>query len=69
METILFLAAIVIAFLVFTWLVRVVRVTVNAAITIALLVLALQLLFGIGPEAVWQQLQALVNGVLELFRG
>lgn len=68
METILFLAAIVIAFLVFTWLVRVVRVTINAAILIALLVLALQLLFGIGPEAVWQQLQALFDAVLSLFR-
>lgn len=68
MEIILFLAAIVIAFLVFTWLVRVVRATVSVAITIALLVLVLQLLFGIGPGAVWQQVQSLFDWILGLFR-
>lgn len=68
MDIILLLAAIAITFLVFTWLVRVVRVTIRVAIIIALLVLAFQLLFGIGPEAIWQQIQALFNWFVGLFR-
>jgi hypothetical protein len=61
MDLIILLAALAITFLVFTWLVRVVRVTLRVAIVIAILVLLFQLFFGIGPDAIWQQIRALFN--------
>lgn len=59
MNWILLIAALIVSFLVFTWLVRVVKATIKTAILIALIVLALQLLFGIGPTDLWEQ----VNGL------
>ncbi|MEO0406816.1 MAG: hypothetical protein AAF289_05650 [Cyanobacteria bacterium P01_A01_bin.135] len=56
MSPILLIAALVISFFIFTWLTRVVRATISTAITIALIALALQLLFGIGPQDIWQQM-------------
>ena len=54
MEIVLFVAALVVSFLVFTWLIRVVKATVTTAITIALVILALQLLFGLRGDDVMQ---------------
>ncbi|EKQ70656.1 hypothetical protein OsccyDRAFT_0958 [Leptolyngbyaceae cyanobacterium JSC-12] len=54
MNIVLLIAAIIVTFLVFTWLVKVVRATIGTAIAIAVLVLLLQLFFGIGPAQVWQ---------------
>jgi hypothetical protein len=59
MNWIILIAALVISFLIFTWLVRVVKATVTTAFTIALLVLLLQLFFGIGPQDIWQEVTAL----------
>lgn len=56
MNIVLLVAALIITFLVFTWLVKVVKATIGTAIAIAILVLALQLLFGIGPTQIWQSL-------------
>ncbi|MGF1512738.1 MAG: hypothetical protein ACFB5Z_03450 [Elainellaceae cyanobacterium] len=55
MSPILLIAALIISFFIFTWLIRVVRATVSTAITIALIALVIQLLFGIGPQELWQQ--------------
>ncbi|MBD2100821.1 hypothetical protein [Leptolyngbya sp. FACHB-261] len=55
-EIILLIGALIVAFLVFTWLIRVVKVTIGAAIGVALLILVLQLLFGIGPAQLWSYL-------------
>jgi hypothetical protein len=56
---ILLIAALIVTFLVFTWLIKVVKATIQTAITIALLVLILQLVFGIGPNQILQKITEL----------
>lgn len=58
---ILLIGAIVVAWLVFTALLNVVKTTLTTALTIAAIVLALQLLVGIGP-------QQLIDTILSLPR-
>ncbi|MFB2919286.1 MULTISPECIES: hypothetical protein [Aerosakkonema] len=55
-DLIIWIAAIVVAGLVFTLLLKVVKATIKTAITIAIIVLILQLFFGIGPNQLWQQI-------------
>lgn len=55
-ELIVLIAALIVTFLVFTWLIKVVKATVQTALTIALLVLILQIIFGIGPSQLWQKI-------------
>lgn len=62
MEIVIVIGALVISFLVFTLLIRVVRATLRTAIIVALVLLALQLLFGIGPAAIWEQIQNWISG-------
>jgi uncharacterized SAM-binding protein YcdF (DUF218 family) len=54
-DLIIFIAAIAISILVFTWLVKVVKATLSTAFAIALILLAAQIVFGIGPADLWQQ--------------
>lgn len=56
MDVILLLGALLIAFFLFTWLLKVVRATISLAITVAVVVILLYIL-GISPGAIWQQLQ------------
>ncbi|GAB4376560.1 MAG: hypothetical protein Kow00121_23880 [Elainellaceae cyanobacterium] len=63
MDWILLVAALVVSFLVFGFLVRVVRAAIGTAIAIALVVLALQLVFGIGPNDLWQEVENLWDGL------
>ncbi|WP_448571608.1 hypothetical protein [Trichothermofontia sp.] len=44
------------------------KTTLTTAITIALLVLALQLLFGITPQTVWQQVQQLWQAIASVLQ-
>lgn len=53
-ELILGLAALVVAWLIFTWLLKIVKTTLSTALFIALIVLGL-LLVGIGPQELLQQ--------------
>ncbi|MBD1911615.1 MULTISPECIES: hypothetical protein [unclassified Leptolyngbya] len=55
MELLLLLAALVIAFLVFTWLVRVVKATLSLVVAIALLIILLRV-FGVSPGEIWETL-------------
>lgn len=57
MEIVVVVGAIVVAFLVFGWLLRVVKTTLKTALLVAFVILALQLVFGIGPGDLWQQVQ------------
>lgn len=68
MDLIVFLGALLIAFLVFTWLLKVVRATLSVAITIALVVLVLQLLFGVSGGSLLTVLGDMWNWILNLFR-
>lgn len=65
MDLVLLIAAIVISFLVFTWLVKIVKATIGTAITIAIVVLVLQLVFGIGPGQVWQQVSQFLQQLFQ----
>lgn len=69
MEILLIVAALVISVLVFTWLIKVVKATITTAILIAVLVLALQLIFGIGPGEVWNQVIQVPQYLWELVTG
>lgn len=63
MEVVIAIGALLVSFLVFTWLLRVVKATLKTALTVAFVLLVLQLAFGIGPEALWEQMQ---NWLLQL---
>ncbi len=69
MELVLLIAAIVIAFLVFTLRIKVVRATISTTITIALIVLVLQLFFGIGPGQVFSQVNQFFQSLWQLVTG
>ena len=55
-ELIVLIAALIVSWLVFAALSKVVKSTVKTAIAIAAIVLVLQLVFGIAPQALWQQI-------------
>lgn len=63
MDLLILIGAIIITYLVFNWLIKVIKASFNTAISIALLVLFLQLFFGIEPEKLWQQLIDLPDAV------
>jgi hypothetical protein len=54
-------ASLLVAFIVFGWMLKVVKATIGTALAIAGVVLALQLFFGIGPGEIWSQLVQLWN--------
>lgn len=69
MNLALLIAAVVIAFLVFTLLIKVVRATIGTAIAIAMIVLVLQLVFGIGPSQVFSQVNQFCQSLWQLVTG
>lgn len=50
------IAAVIVSWLVFTALVKLLKTTLQTALTVAAIVLLLQLVFGIGPQQLWQQI-------------
>ncbi|NJL82455.1 MAG: hypothetical protein HC890_04885 [Chloroflexaceae bacterium] len=68
-ELIILIASLAVAWLVFTWLVKVIKASVSSALLIAGLVLVLQLIFGIGPGDLWQQVISLPQTLWELVTG
>lgn len=68
-ELIILIAALILSWVVFTALIKVVKTTVSTAITIAAIVLVLQLVFGIGPQDLWQQITQLPQIVWHLVTG
>ncbi len=69
MNLILLVGAILVAWLVFTWLINVVKTTVMTAVTIATIILLLQIVFGIGPQQLWQEITQLPQTLLRLMSG
>lgn len=67
MESVLIIVALIVSFLVFTFLIKVVKSAIGTAITIAIIVLAMQIIFGIGPRELWQEIVNLWAGVLQNF--
>lgn len=66
MEFVILIAAIVVSWLVFTWLLRVVKTTLKTALLVAIIVLILQLSLGIGPDQLWQKITELPQLVGDL---
>lgn len=62
MELAIAIGAVLVSFLVFTWLLKVVRATLRTAILVAVILLVLQLLFGIGPAALWERVRSWLPG-------
>jgi len=54
-DLLILIAALVVSGLLLTWLLKVVKATFSAALSIAAIALVLQLVFGIGPNQLWQQ--------------
>jgi hypothetical protein len=61
MTGLIVVASLLVAFFVFGWLLKVVKATIGTALAIALVVLGLQLFFGVGPEELWLQMTQLWN--------
>jgi hypothetical protein len=67
-DLVLLIAAIVVSWLVFMALIKVVKTTVTTALAVAAIVLALQFLFGINPNQLWQQVTQLPQTIWQLFQ-
>jgi uncharacterized protein with PQ loop repeat len=68
-ELIILIAAMVVSWLVFTALIKIVKTTATTAIAIAGIILGLQLVFGIGYQDLWQQITQLPQIVWNLITG
>jgi predicted PurR-regulated permease PerM len=66
-ELITLIAALIVSWLVFTWLLKVVKASIKTALTIAVLVLILQFVFGIHIEQIVQQILQLPEIILSWF--
>lgn len=62
MELLIILGAIVIAIVVFGWVFKLIKNTIQTVLLVAFLLLALYFLFGIGPDAIWNQIQLWLGG-------
>ncbi len=56
MELIVLFAAIAISLIVFGWLIKIVKATVRVALSTAIVLLFLLVVFGIGPDQVFQKM-------------
>lgn len=68
-ELIILLASLLITWLVFSWLIKVVKASLSTALAIAAVVLVLQIVFGINNQQIWQQIINLPQTLLDLFFG
>lgn len=68
-DLIIFIAAIIVSWLIFTLLVKVVKASISTAILVAAIVLILQLFFGIGPQDLWQQVTQIPQTLWQLVTG
>lgn len=68
-ELIILVAAVIVSWLVFTALIKIVKTTVTTALAIAAIVLVLQIVFGVIPQELWQQIIQLPQIVWRLVTG
>lgn len=61
MEIVVVIGAIAISILVFTWLIKVVKATLKTAFLAALILLGLQIFFGIGPNVIWDTIRDFIG--------
>lgn len=63
-EIIAIIVGIIITWLVFTWAIQVLKTSISTAIAIAVILLILQLVFGVGYREIWQELERLIQQFL-----
>jgi predicted PurR-regulated permease PerM len=68
LELVILIGALVVTWLVFQWLIKVVKTSIGTAIAIAVVVLILQLAFGIGPQQLWEQIINLPQTLTNIFQ-
>lgn len=68
-DLIILIAAVIVSWLVFTALIKIVKTTATTAISIAAIVLGLQIGFGVVPQDLWQQITQLPQIVWNLVTG
>ncbi|MEO0536716.1 MAG: hypothetical protein AAF215_23000 [Cyanobacteria bacterium P01_A01_bin.123] len=62
MEIVVVIGAIAVSVLVFTLMLKVVKATLQTALVVAVVLLVLQLAFGIGPGTIVEQIQQWIPG-------
>lgn len=68
-DLLILIAALIVSWLIFTALIKVVKTTASTAIAIAAIVLVLQLAFGVDPQDLWQQITQLPQTVWHTITG
>lgn len=63
-ELIAIIAGVIITWLMFTWFIKVFQTSIKTALTIAFILLCLQMFFGIRSQQVWQELRTLLQELL-----
>jgi Flp pilus assembly protein TadB len=66
MDLIILIAALIVAWLIFTWLVKVLKASIGTALAIAAVILVLQIAFGVDPQQLWQQVNDLPQTLQQL---
>ena len=66
-QLILAIAALILSWIIFTWLIKIVKTTFSTAIAAAAIVLVMQLFFGIGPDAILEAILNLPQTLMNLF--
>jgi type IV secretory pathway TrbL component len=69
LELIILIASLLVSWLVFNWAFKVLKASAGTAISIAAIVLAMQLLFGIGPNQLFQHITHLPETLGKIFFG
>lgn len=64
MELLIVLGAIVIAIVILGWVFKLIKNTIQTVLLVAFLLLALYFLFGLGPAAIWEQIQTWISNGL-----
>jgi len=63
-ELFIALATLLILFVIFSWVLKMVKTTLKTVLLVVFMLLALYFVFGIGPDSLWNQLQ---NSLRTLF--
>jgi hypothetical protein len=62
MELVIVLGAIVVAIVIFGWVFKLIKNTIQTVLLVAFLLLVLYFLFGLGPGVIWDQIQTWLGG-------
>ncbi|MEG4997463.1 hypothetical protein [Microcoleus sp. B4-D4] len=69
LELIILIASLLVSWLVFNWAFKVLKASVGTAIALAAIVLVMQLLFGIGPNQLFQHITHLPETIGKIIFG